>query len=230
MSLRRSTAWWIRQVDAGWGARAGGSLSTALAQSTSSDGIVDTRHLGELLAARSHSIDEILDWTQVLATRNRRHARRLLGPSSDEHIAAGWADRTLAGDTGGVGVQVEELTLRITERFALATSLGVPADELTALVVARIEPAGNRPTVECLAAAVTHARSVFRHGETVAQHPGGHVLVLTDRSRPLQDNLAAWKRRLDDDAMIDSSTIWIEPMGSDAALIDSLLVGLVTRS
>jgi hypothetical protein len=205
-------------------------LSTALAQSTSSDGIVDTRLLGELLAARSHSIDEILDWIQVLATRSRRHAARLLGPSSDEHIAAGWADRTLAGDTGGVGVQVEELTLRIAERFALAASLGVTADELAALIVARVEPVGDRSTGECLAAAVTHARSVFRHGETVAQHPGGHVLVLADRSQPLPDNLAAWKRRLDDDSTIDSSSIWIEPVGGDAALIDSLLAGLVTRS
>jgi hypothetical protein len=230
MTLRRVTSWWIAQVAAGWGARAGDSLTFAVQQSSTSLGTIDPRRLGEQLATRSHAIDEVLEWVEVLIASRPRHAARLLGSAPEEQLAASWADRTLLGDAAGLGVQVEELTLRIHERFALAASVGVNADDVAAVVVAALYPAFDRPIADGVVAAVGHARAVFRHGETVAQHPSGHVLVLTDRSVDLAANLAAWKQRLDGDSALRTTHVWIEPMGGDPALVESLLVGLVSNS
>jgi len=220
---RRVLDTWLHDLRVGWGERA---VRSATAISPVFDGghVGDLHTIGHHLATEGHSLDEVLEWFRLLASRSRAF-RRVLAGGGIIQLASGWAEGQLLHDTAQTVTPFEVLRLRLRQQVQGGAVLGQRPGAHLALVV--IETDGSSTSAQRVA---HHARAAFNTGETMAATPSGKLIILVRRDHEIRARTVQLSdvMRADIELVGTSVRVWIEPLAMSADHVDSHLVGLAS--
>ena len=212
---------WLHDLRVGWGERAVHS-ATAVSAVIERGHISDLHSIGYDFATAGHSLDEVLAWFGVLASKSRSFRQELVGGGTVQ-LAGGWADGVLQDAFAQALSSFEVLRLRLRQQVQRGETLGHRLGSHMAFVV--VDTDGSETCTERVA---HHARAAFGTGETMAATPSGKLIILARRDQHIRERtLHVTDAIHNDTSLVDSSIrVWIEPLAMSADHADSQLLGL----
>ncbi len=220
---RRVLDAWLQDLRVGWGERAVRS-ATAITPVIALGDAGDLHAIGHHFAVEGHSLEVVVDWFRLLASKSWAF-RQVLAGGGIIHLAGGWADGLLHDDTAQAVTSFEILRLRIRQQV----QRGHVGDERPGahLALVIIESNGSAASVERI---TQHARAAFHTGETMAATPSGKLMILADRDQYVRERtLQVTDAIRADNELVDTAVrVWIEPLAMSADHVDSHLLGLAS--
>ena len=214
---------WLHDLRVGWGERAERS-ATAVSPIIARGCGNDLHSIGYHFAATGHSLDEVLAWFGLLASKSRSFRQELAGGGTVQ-LAGGWAEGQLQDAIAQALSSFEVLRLRLRQQVQRSEVLGNQSGSNMAFVV--VETDGSETSAQRVA---HHARAAFRTGETMATTPSGKLIILAPRDQQTRERTQHVTDAIRDDiAIVDTSIrVWIEPLAMSADHADSHLLGLAS--